>query len=146
MSHFSSEIENLIRLQYARQLNAGGGYRSARLEYDIRLGQLFFRKHADAPVVQLSGKHALATSSPRPYHHLKGFLLADGGDYVATCGYHNDWLFWNAGTGLLVGRTESEDFYAPASYATLAVLGRTATLRLSPYNNVSYEISTLISG
>lgn len=116
---------------YAPNITDHAVFKHCRLWYHTRRGRMEFFKDGTS-FVTLKDKHRAAHStSDGPHHIVKAFLVSELGDYVATCGYTNDWLVWKTSDGALVARLKGrEEFYPPRTRATFIIFGAFARLRL----------------
>lgn len=106
-------------------------YTEYRVWCHTRSGRMELFKNQSDPNV-LREKHRPACFlAEGPYYIIKACLIAEGERYIATCGYNNDWLIWQIADGLLIGRAQGQEFYAPSTTGLLTSFGAFTKIELT---------------
>lgn len=67
----------------------------------------------------------------KPHYSIKACIVSENGDYLATCGQHNDWLVWRLSDQKMIEGFTSKDFYPPRTIGSFIFLGALACISLT---------------
>ena len=123
--------EEFYQGTYTNNITEHGVYKNCRLWSSDRTGRIEFTKNERTTITLSSHRHRPAHfTNLKPHYNIKACIVSENGDYLATCGHHNDWLIWRLSDQKMVGKFSSKDFYPPRTSGSFIFLGALACISL----------------